>query len=139
MNEADTCRMLVRPRLGAAVWDKSPHSVGEQVSFTDGWIVVAGSKAVRRDQKRADFLLRYRRDFTLAVVEAKRVGRLQDLPPHPSEIASTIFTVPTCRFPLRATELPAETSGVGPEALGNYRRVGSVMIGSLVAALVFLL
>src|SRR5262245_53461149 len=75
MNEAETCRKLVRPRLETAGWDHTPHSINEQVSFTDGRIVVAGSKAIRRDQKRADFLLRYRRDLTLAVVEAKKASR----------------------------------------------------------------
>ncbi len=75
MNEAETCRKLVRPNLEAAGWEHAPHSVGEQVSFTDGRIVVAGSKAVRRDQKRCDFLLRYRRDLALAVVEAKSISK----------------------------------------------------------------
>jgi type I restriction enzyme R subunit len=75
MNEADTCRQLVRPKLEAVGWDNTPHLISEQVSFTDGRIVVAGTKAVRREQKRADFLLRYRRDLTLAVVEAKRISK----------------------------------------------------------------
>jgi type I restriction enzyme R subunit len=75
MNEAETCRTLVRPKLEAAGWDNAPHSVGGQVSFTDGRIIVAGSKAVRGEQKRADFLLRYRRDLTLAVVEAKKFSK----------------------------------------------------------------
>jgi hypothetical protein len=29
MNEADTCRKLVRPRLEAAGWDTLPHSYSE--------------------------------------------------------------------------------------------------------------
>ena len=75
MDEAETCRKMVRPRIESAGWDTSPHVVNEQVSFTDGRIVVAGSKVRRRQQKRADFLLRYTRDLTLAVVEAKHVQR----------------------------------------------------------------
>jgi type I restriction enzyme R subunit len=75
MTEAETCRRLVRPKLEAAGWDNSPHSINEQRSFTDGRIVVAGSKCARRDQKRADFLLRYRHDLALAVVEAKRISK----------------------------------------------------------------
>ena len=75
MNEAETCRKLVRPGIESAGWDVSPHVLNEQVSFTDGRIVVAGSQGPRRPQKRADFLLRYTRDFTLAVVEAKHVER----------------------------------------------------------------
>jgi type I restriction enzyme R subunit len=71
MNEADTCRKYVVPRLVAAGWDNDPHSINEQKTFTDGRIVVAGSKVRRRPQKRADYLLRYTRDFPIAVVEAK--------------------------------------------------------------------
>jgi type I restriction enzyme R subunit len=69
--EADTCRTYVAPRLQAAGWDSEPHSIAEQRTFTDGRIVVTGGRARRRPQKRADYLLRYRRDFTIAVVEAK--------------------------------------------------------------------
>jgi type I restriction enzyme R subunit len=71
MNEADTCRMLVRPKIEAAGWDDDLHAYNEQISFTDGRIIVAGTKVRRGKQKRADFLLRYTRDLTLAVVEAK--------------------------------------------------------------------
>jgi type I restriction enzyme R subunit len=69
--EADTCRKFVVPKLQAAGWDNDPHSIAEQRYFTDGRIVVRGNRAERRKGKRADYLLRYTRDFTLAVVEAK--------------------------------------------------------------------
>jgi len=71
LNEADTCRKLVVPKLQAAGWDTEPASINEQVSFTDGRIVVVGRKARRRAGKRADYILRYRPDMPLAVVEAK--------------------------------------------------------------------
>lgn len=71
MNEADTCRKWVTPMLQAAGWDQDPHRLSEQVTFTDGRIVVLGQKGTRREGKRADYLLRYRPDFLLAVVEAK--------------------------------------------------------------------
>jgi type I restriction enzyme R subunit len=71
LNEADTCRRFVVPRLQAAGWDDEPHSIAEQRSFTDGRIVVRGNQAIRRKGKRADYLLRYTRDFVLGVVEAK--------------------------------------------------------------------
>lgn len=70
-NEADTCRQSVVPRLLAAGWDSDPHQVREQVTFTDGRIVVVGRKGVRRPGKRVDYLLRYCSDFAIAVVEAK--------------------------------------------------------------------
>ena len=71
MTEADTCRKYVLPKLTQAGWDNDPHSFTEQKTFTDGRIVGSGNKVRRRPQKRADYLLRYTRDFTIAVVEAK--------------------------------------------------------------------
>lgn len=71
MNEADTCRKYVVPKLQAAGWEAEPHSLTEQRSFTDGRIIVVGSKARRQPQKRTDYLLRFTRDFPIAVVEAK--------------------------------------------------------------------
>jgi type I restriction enzyme R subunit len=71
ITEADTCRLYVLPKLDEAGWNEDPHSFTEQKTFTDGRIVVAGSKTKRRPQKRADYLLRYTRDFMIAVVEAK--------------------------------------------------------------------
>jgi type I restriction enzyme R subunit len=71
LTEADTCRRYVLPKLYAAGWND--EQISEQKSFTDGRIVVAGSKVKRRPQKRLDYLLRYRRDFPIAVVEAKTI------------------------------------------------------------------
>lgn len=69
--EADTCRTLITPKLQAAGWENDPHSIAEQRTFTDGRIIVRGNKAERRKGKRADYILRYTRDFPIAVVEAK--------------------------------------------------------------------
>ncbi len=69
--EADTCRKYVLPKLIQAGWDNEPHSFTEQRTFTDGRIVLIGEAVRRRPQKRADYLLRYTRDFTIAVIEAK--------------------------------------------------------------------
>ena len=70
-NEADTCRRLVVPKLQFAGWDNEPFRINEQVTFTDGRIVVTGQRGRRRPGKRADYVLRYRPDFPIAVVEAK--------------------------------------------------------------------
>lgn len=67
--EADTCRRYVLPKLYTAGW--SDDQISEQRTFTDGRIMVAGTKVWRRPQKRADYLLRYRPNLMLAVVEAK--------------------------------------------------------------------
>lgn len=49
MNEADTCRTLVSPKLEAAGWDGDKHFCSEQTAFTDGRIMVPGGKP-RRSQ-----------------------------------------------------------------------------------------
>ena len=74
-SEADTCRTFVVPLLQAAGWDTEPHSIAEQRTITDGRIVPVGKGFVRKPSKRVDYLLRYRRDFPLAVVEAKAAYR----------------------------------------------------------------
>src|SRR4030043_1174406 len=70
-NEADTCRKYVLPRLVETGWDTDPHSFTEQRTFTDGRIVISGDKIHRKKQKRADYLLRFTRDYPIAIVEAK--------------------------------------------------------------------
>ena len=74
MTEADTSREFVTPKLVLAGWSSSPHSIGEQRIFTNGRIIVSGGKVRRGNQKRADYLLYYRRDLPIAVVEAKNIA-----------------------------------------------------------------
>lgn len=50
-NEADTCRRFVKPTLQVAGWDTEPHRPNEQATFSD-------------------YILRYRPDVPIAVVEA---------------------------------------------------------------------
>jgi Type I site-specific restriction-modification system, R (restriction) subunit and related helicases len=76
IGEADTCRKYVEPKLDAGGWDAAPHSYTEQVYFTDGRIIVVGTKVRRRPGKKADYLLRLTRDFPIAVVEAKAAYKL---------------------------------------------------------------
>ena len=40
--EADTCREFVTPRLVEGGWGAAPHAIGQQRSFTNGRITVAG-------------------------------------------------------------------------------------------------
>ena len=69
--EADTCRKFIVPKLQAAGWDDEPHSIAEQRTITDGRVVPVGKGFIRKPPKRVDYLLRFTRDFPLAVVEAK--------------------------------------------------------------------
>src|SRR3990170_702468 len=69
ITEADTCRKYVVPKLYSSGWNDD--QISEQKTFTDGRIVVTGEKYIRKKQKRSDILLKFRRDFSIAVVEAK--------------------------------------------------------------------
>lgn len=73
MNEADTCRKYVVPKLQAAGWENTPFSIAEQRYFTNpkGRIRIVGGNVIRGEPKKSDYLLRYRSDFPIAVVEAK--------------------------------------------------------------------
>ena len=73
--EVDTCRKYVVPLLQKAGWDDEPHSIAEQRTITDGRIVPVGKGFIRKPPRRVDYLLRYTRDFPLAIVEAKAAYR----------------------------------------------------------------
>jgi type I restriction enzyme R subunit len=61
------------PKLYEAGW--TDDQISEQKTFTDGRIVVLENKCKRRQQKRADYILRYRRDYMIAIIEAKSAYR----------------------------------------------------------------
>lgn len=67
--EADICRKYVVPKLYEAGW--TDDQISQERYFTDGRIVPVGRGHVRKPGKRADYLLHYRPDFPIAVVEAK--------------------------------------------------------------------
>lgn len=69
VTEADTCRKYVSPKLYEAGW--SDAQIWQEKTFTDGRIIVVGTKVRRAKPKRADYILRISRDFPVAVIEAK--------------------------------------------------------------------
>ena len=64
LNEADTCRQYVLPKLQE--WDTEPHFLTEQY-YIDAGRILTTEKVRRRKRKFADYLLCYSRDFPLAV------------------------------------------------------------------------
>lgn len=74
LTEADTCRIHVTPALQNAGWGKEPYAIGEQRPITDGRILLIGGKARRAKVRKPDYILYFRRDFPIAVVEAKEAG-----------------------------------------------------------------
>lgn len=73
--EADTCRKLIVPKLQAAGWDDAPCAIQEQRTFTDGRVMLVAGNPRRGKRKRADYILRYRPDYPIAVIEAKAAYR----------------------------------------------------------------
>ena len=69
--EADTCRKYIVPKLQTAGWDDAPCAIQEQRTFTDGRVMFVGGVPRRGSRKRADYILRYRPDYPIAVIEAK--------------------------------------------------------------------
>lgn len=69
ITEADTCRKYVLPKLYDAGW--TDNQISEQKYFTDGRIIVVGNKHIRKPGKKADYILRYKSDYPIAVIEAK--------------------------------------------------------------------
>ena len=70
MNESDTRLKLIDPALKDAGWDPQKQIFTEYY-FTDGEIIVRGKLHTRKNPKKADYLLAYKRDMPLAIVEAK--------------------------------------------------------------------
>ncbi len=70
LSERDICTQFILPALVKAGWDVSKQ-VREEVYFTDGRIFVKGSKTVRGERKRADFILYLKPNIPVAVIEAK--------------------------------------------------------------------
>ncbi len=71
LSERDICTKYIIPALKKAGWDIQTQ-VREEFSFTDGRIYVRGNKTVRGNKKRADFILYYKPNIPIAIIEAKK-------------------------------------------------------------------
>ena len=70
LSERDICTKFITPALAAAGWDIQSQ-VREEVGFTAGRIHVRGKLHARGTQKRADYILYYKQNLPLAIIEAK--------------------------------------------------------------------
>lgn len=71
LSERDICTKFITPAISRAGWDITSQ-VREEVSFTDGKIYVRGSITVRGNRKQADYILYYRPNIPIAIIEAKK-------------------------------------------------------------------
>ena len=70
LSERDICTKFITPALRRAGWDEM-RQIREEVSFTKGRIIVRGKLVTRGRGKRADYILYYKPNIPLAVIEAK--------------------------------------------------------------------
>ena len=70
LSERDICTKFITPSIIKAGWDKDSQ-IREEVSFTAGKVMVRGKLVSRGKGKRADYILYYKNNIPLAIVEAK--------------------------------------------------------------------
>jgi len=70
LSERDICTKYITPALKKAGWNLQTQ-IREEVSFTDGRIYVKGNLSSRGKRKRADYILYYKANIPIAIIEAK--------------------------------------------------------------------
>ena len=70
LSERDICTKFITPALRNAGWDEMLQ-IREEVSFTKGRIIVRGKLVSRGRAKRADYVLYFKPNIPLALIEAK--------------------------------------------------------------------
>ena len=70
LSERDICTKFITPALRSAGWDEMLQ-IREEVSFTRGRIIVRGKLVTRGRVKRADYILYYKPNIPIALIEAK--------------------------------------------------------------------
>ncbi len=70
LSERDICTKFITPAIKDAGWDIQSQ-VREEVTFTAGRIIVRGELVARSKKKRADYILFYKPNIPIAVIEAK--------------------------------------------------------------------
>src|ERR1017187_6501666 len=70
LTERDICSKFVGPAVKRAGWD-GMMQIREEVAFTKGRIIVRGKLVSRGARKRADYILYYKPNIPIAIIEAK--------------------------------------------------------------------
>lgn len=69
-SERDICSKLITPAITTAGWDLHTQ-IREEVTFTKGRIIVRGKIHTRGETKRADYILYFKPNIPIALIEAK--------------------------------------------------------------------
>ncbi|MEE9151389.1 MAG: DEAD/DEAH box helicase family protein [Thermoplasmata archaeon] len=70
LTERDICRIFITPSLKSSGWDLH-YQIREEVTLTEGQVLVQGSKTKRGEKRRADYILYYKPHIPVAIIEAK--------------------------------------------------------------------
>lgn len=70
LSERDICTKFITPAVQQAGWDVASQ-IREEVGFTKGRIIVRGRLVTRGKAKRADYVLYYKPNIPIALIEAK--------------------------------------------------------------------
>ncbi|PFG11270.1 LOW QUALITY PROTEIN: type I restriction enzyme R subunit [Marinobacter sp. LV10MA510-1] len=70
LTERDICTKFINPALEQAGWNMLSQA-REEVSFTAGRIIVRGRLHTRGKRRRADYVLSYKKNLPIAIIEAK--------------------------------------------------------------------
>ncbi len=70
LSERDICTKFITPAIQHAGWDLHKQ-IREEVTFTAGRIIVKGKVHSRKKSKRADYILYYKPNIPIAIIEAK--------------------------------------------------------------------
>jgi hypothetical protein len=70
LSERDICSKFISPAVQHSGWDPMLQ-IREEVSFTNGRIIVRGKLVTRGKAKRADYILYYKPNIPIAIIEAK--------------------------------------------------------------------
>ena len=70
LTERDICSKFIGPAVKRAGWD-GMMQIREEVAFTKGRIIVRGKLVTRGKAKRADYILYYKPNIPIAIIEAK--------------------------------------------------------------------
>jgi type I restriction enzyme R subunit len=122
LTERDICTKFITPAVEKAGWNNLIQLL-EEVFFTDGKIYVRGKITARGEAKRADYILYYKPNIPIAIIEAKdnnhsvRAGIDQAL-----DYARTLdipggFSSNSGGFLLHDRMVPEPTSSMGRKSL----------------------
>jgi len=100
LSERDICTKFITPALEQAGWDVLSQ-IREEACFTKDRIIVRGKLVTRGKAKRADYILYYKPNIPIALIQAKDNSYLEKASKQTTNLASINMTqLRSCPLPL---------------------------------------